>query len=192
MLRIDMDLSVDSIESAIQPLKDYSDDLAQKNQTFIDLLLDVGIRVAEDSISGGTHTMPQRITFYKDYEVPNEQGITGLVVGVGETFFSHWKDANGGVHDDEVFPLAMMEFGSAGLALAAQNAYGGYGGRGTFSSGGASNLLHWFFDTDEVDEEGHPIRKHATAIAPTRPMYNAMQAMMDDIQDCAIKAYGSQ
>ena len=190
MVNIDMDLSVDSIESVIQQLQDYAKSLDEKNRIFVELLLDVGVRVAEDSISGGTHKMPQRITFYKDYELP-EEGITGIIVGVGETFFSHWKDANGNVHDDEVFPLAMMEFGSAGLALAAQSAYGGYGGHGTFSTGGASDLLHWYFDTDEVDEDGHPIRKHATAIAPTRPMYNAMQSMMDDIQSCAIKAYGS-
>lgn len=190
MREISVSLTEEGIENLIKELSKYRRSLTRKNMKFLKLLLDCGIEVAEQSIQNGTHTMPERITFSKEFTNPDTKEVVALLVGVGETFFSNWKDASGIEHHDEVYPLAMMEFGSAGLALPPQNIYGGIGGRGTFSVSGHENDLEWYFDTGEVDEKGKPIRKYATAINPTQPMYNAMIEMQNQIRDCAVQAFG--
>lgn len=187
MKKISGTLSAKSIQKMIEELEAYQDILTYKNKVFVRLLLERGIRVAEESIAGGTHTMPNRISFYREME--EDEGVKGILVGVGETFFSHWYEADGTEHHDEVYPLAMMEFGSAGFAVPPTEAYGGSGGRGTFSVSGHESDYSWWIITG-YDEEGKPIKKLGTAIQPTRPMYNAVIAMQEDIRECAIEAFG--
>ena len=186
-------LSYDGITGLIKELERYAESLDDKNKMFIDLLLDCGIRVAEQKISGGTHSMPERITFYKDYADAEDHGVTGLMVGVGETFFSHWYEEDGTEHNDEVYPLAMMEFGSAGLAVPYTSAYGGFGGKGSFAIKGHENDYSWWIITDYDEDTQQPTaRKLGTAVAPTQPMYNAMLEMQTQIRECARKAFGGE
>ena len=187
-MEIKVNLSRRSIKAAIAKLDRYSKDLEKKNEIFVERLLDLGIQVAEEAVSKGTHDMPKRISFYKDYAVPNEHGITGILVGVGETFLSRWIDSMGDEHSDEVYPLAMMEFGSAGFALPWTNAYGGYGGQGTFSISGNENSVSWY--VTKIDEAGNEVRTRATAIVPTMPMYHAMEEMRGQIIECARESFG--
>lgn len=192
MKNISVELSVDGINSLIKQLKEYSESLDAKNERFVELLLDCGIRVAEQKLADGTHTMPSRISFYKGCEIPDNHTIKGIMVGVGETFFSHWYEVDGTEHYDEVFPLAMMEFGSGGFAVPPTNAFGGYGGQGTFSVSGHENDYEWRIIT-AVDSKGNPTEwKRGTAIKPTQPMYNAMLEMQTQIRDCAIQAFGGE
>lgn len=190
MKTISVDLSSKGIDSLIRQLEGYAKTLDEKNERFLELLLDCGIKVAEQSIATGTHHMPERISFYKELEPTDGHSAKGIMVGVGETFFSRWYDADGGEHNDEVYPLAMMEFGSAGYAVPPTDAYGGHGGKGTFSVSGHENDYSWWIIT-EVDAAGRPVaKKLGTAVQPTYPMYNAMEEMKKQIRDCAIEAFG--
>lgn len=189
MVNLVTDLSQKSLEQLRKQLLQYADSLEWKNRRFIELLLEVGIQVAEQTVSGGSHQMPDRISFYKEFKAEDDGSVTGLLIGVGETFFSTWYEADGTEHHDEVYPLAMMEFGSAALAMEPTLAYGGSGGRGTFSSKGHYTEYSWWIITG-FDENGKPIRKLGTAIEPTRPMYNAVIEMQNQIRNCAIKAFG--
>lgn len=186
MKTIKLTLSDDGIKNAIQELVDYSNSLEEKTRKFVELLQDVGITTADLVLSIGTHTMPSRIRFEKEIESDGSYTL-GVLVGIGETFFSSWIDANGTEHLDEVFPLAMMEFGSAAYALPPQDAYGGSGGQGTFSVMGNDTKASWY--VTRIDD-GEKRKVKATAIRPTRPMYNAMIQMRQQLVECARQAFG--
>lgn len=186
MMTIKFDLSVSGIENAIQQLTEYSNSLEEKTRNFVEMLEDVGITAADLVLSIGTHTMPERIRFEKEIETNGAYTI-GAVVGIGETFPSVWIDAMGNEHVDEVFPLAMMEFGSGAHALPPQEAFGGSGGQGTFAVMGNEVKTEWY--VTRVDN-GVKRRVKATEIRQTRPMYNAMLQMRSQIMECARKAFG--
>ena len=186
MKTIKVSLSVDSLEDAIRELTEYATSLDEKTQRFVDLLQGVGITAAELVLSIGTHTMPDRITFEKTIETDGAYTL-GVIVGIGETFLSDWIDAFGEEHVDEVFPLAMMEFGSGAYALPPQEAFGGSGGQGRFARMGNETKASWY--VTRVDN-GVKHKVFATAIRPTRPMYNAMLQMRSQIMECARKAFG--
>lgn len=177
--------NTDAVTKGIQA---YAKSLKEKTEKFVELLSERGITVAQEAVAKGTHQMPQRIRFEKEITT-DKAYVLGVITGTGDTFISHWMDSDFIEHIDEVFPLAMMEFGSAMYALEPQEAFGGSGGRGTFSVSGNSGKAEWYVT---VMDEGTDIvrRKHATAIFPTRPMYNAMLAMQRDIISCAEKAFG--
>lgn len=187
MKTIKVSLSVGGLQDAIRELAEYATSLDAKTQRFVDLLQDVGITAAELVLTIGTHTMPERITFEKTIETDGAYTL-GVIIGTGETFPSVWIDALGNEHNaDVVFPLAMMEFGSGAYALPKQDAFGGSGGQGSFAVMGNEVKTEWY--VTRVDN-GVKRRVKATAIRPTRPMYNAMLQMRSQIMECARKAFG--
>lgn len=186
-MQIDVELSESGIEKLIKQLEDYKKSIREKNKLFLEKLAERGIEVAESAVSGGTHTMPSRITFRK--EIETEDGIvTAYVIGEGQPFQSDWVDGDGKKWSDMVYPLSMMEFGSAGLALPEQNAFGGHGGQGSFSKRGHADDIDWYVKkgTDESVKA-----THATAIAPTRPMYHAAEKMRSEILDVMREVFTS-
>lgn len=176
---------------AIRELSAYRKSIEEKNQQFVSTLLEHGIVTAREALAGGTHHMPERITFSKNVEVSGQK-ITAYLVGTGEPFESHWVDAHGTDHHDLVCPMSMMEFGSAGLALPPTYDFlpkdGEAGGRGTFSVSGNENKTSWTFyiRTGEKSYE----QKVGTAIAPTRPLYNAIEQMRSEINSVAREVFG--
>jgi len=186
-MQIDVELSESGIEKLIKQLEDYKKSIREKNKLFLEKLAERGIEAAESAVSGGTHTMPSRITFRK--EIETEDGIvTAYVIGEGQPFQSDWVDAFDEEHHDMVYPLSMLEFGSAGLALERQTAFGGEGGRGSFTHMGHDNDIEWY--VKRGDNENNKVR-HATAIAPTRPMYHAAEKMRSEILDVMREVFTS-
>ena len=187
MKTIKVNLFSDGIDDLVKQLNDYAKNLGDKNRKFVELLAEVGIRVAEGVVQNGNSQMASRVSFEK--EIESDGGYTlGMITGIGETFESHWIDKDGEQHDDEVFPLAMLEFGSAARALPPQEAYGGYGGQGTFSYSGNEDKYAWY--VTKVDGSGATKKELGFAIEPTRPMYNAMLEMQEQVEACAKKAFG--
>lgn len=176
-----------NIDKVIQHLGSYSKSLPDKIALLVDALADCGIVTAEISVASGTHQMPNLIRFEKEIKLDKKHTI-GVVVGIGETFPSVWIDAYGDTHSDTVKPLSMMEFGSAAFALPQQEAFGGYGGQGTFSVSGNEDKAVWY--VTKIDEDGNERRVLATAIAPTQPMYKAMQEMRNQIVFHAKRIFG--
>lgn len=180
-------LSYGGLLNISRKLKDYAKSLTEKNEKFISLLMERGIKVAQERADAGTHQMGNYISF--ETEISGEKGTTvGVIVGTGQTFPSQWIDRDKTEHNDVVYPLSMLEFGSAGFALPPQEAFGGSGGQGAFSVAGHETDVWWY--VTKVYPDGRVVRKLATAIAPTRPMYNAMLRMRHDLMECAKIAFG--
>ena len=178
-MQIDVELSESGIEKLIKQLEDYKKSIREKNKLFLEKLAERGIEVAEAETAKGTHKMPGFISFRK--EVETEDGVvTVYVIGEGQPFQSDWVDAFDEEHHDMVYPLSMLEFGSAGLALERQTAFGVEGGRGSFTHMGHDNDIEWY--VKRGDKKNNKVR-HATAIAPTRPMYHAAEKMRSEILD---------
>lgn len=174
------------LEEVARELEEYKNSLKQKNRDFLNKLSDVGIFTAMEAVSSGSHTMPLRVFFYREAEVEGDT-YTVYVVGEGYPFASSWIDSDGASHEDMVYPMSMMEFGSAGYALPPTVAYGGRGGQGTFSQRGNEGFTSWYFKKVEGTEEK---KKHGTAIRPTRPLYNAAIKMQSEIESIARDVFG--
>lgn len=184
MATIDVELSAQGMDKLISELKDYKKSLKSKNRRFIKLLLEKGITVAEEKKADGSHKLPPKISFRK--EIKAEDGaVVALLIGAGEPFSSKWRSKDDNWYDDLVYPLSMLEFGSAGYALESPEETFGAGsvGRGTFSRMGHENDFVWHVERDDG-------RRAATAIRPTRPMYHAALKMQEEVINAAKEAFG--
>lgn len=174
------------MEDLIRQLKEYKDGLEKKNKAFVDALLDKGITVAVEKAGDGTHQMSRYVTFRKEFETEKGKTVVALLVGAGQTFPSMWQGKDGSPHADTVYPLSMLEFGSAGYALVSpEETFGAtWGvGQGAMAQAGHEADVAW-----TVVRDGSYINP-ATAIAPTRPMYHAANKMMEDILKTAQEAF---
>lgn len=182
-------LNKNSLNKLVRQLEEYRDGLDGKMATFIEKLLDVGIKVARFQsidVPGqfGTHQMGRYVTFEKEIEVGNNT-CRGLMLGIGETLFSTWyarEERHGSIN-----AIMALEFGTAALALSVREAFGAVGGQGTNSKYGHENDMEWFL---YKENGGHVERIKATAIRPTRPMYNAALEMSRQIVETAREVFG--
>lgn len=192
--------SVKSIRQIKKELEKYRDSLQGKLETFVNILLEEGISVAYEhsqDIGGafGTHKMGQQgIAFNKEVNTADGK-IYGVLIGTGNDVVGYWYMNNGkGVYtqvSDTINALMVLEFGTAGLALEVQNSFGVVGGQGTKSKCGHENDYAWKIIT-RLDSNGNPVEwKNATAIQPTRPMYQAGLAMCEKVKEAARVAFGS-
>lgn len=184
-----LEINFDNLDTVVRQIRQYRIDVGKKTKAFVEALSEVGIKVARDKTAEGSHQMPKYIRFEKEIVSDRKGYVIGVITGIGDTFPSDWVDVDGIEHIDDVFPLSMLEFGSAAFALPEQDAFGGHGGQGTFSVSGNENKAVWY--VNKIYEDKTRKRIKATAIAPTRPMYNAMIEMQKEIESCAKKAFGS-
>lgn len=184
-----IDIKFDNLDTVVRQIRQYRTDVGKKAKAFVDELSELGIEVARDKTAEGSHQMPKFIRFEKKIISDRKGYVIGVITGIGDTFPSDWVDVEGIEHIDDVYPLSMLEFGSAAFALPPQAAFGGHGGQGTFSVSGNENKSEWY--VNRINEDGTRERRYATAIKPTRPMYNAMIEMQKEIESCARKAFGS-
>lgn len=183
-------LNTKSIDNLIKELTNYKDSFDSKMEEFVNRLIDVGIKTAENvpGISGsfGTHKFENFVWYYKEFE-KSVDGCIGIMVGQGQTFDVTWGK------DDEksgsINALMALEFGTAGKALPRQEKFGVVGGQGTNSYYGHEDDDVWYF-ADGKDENGRLIWKKATAITPTRPMVQASDAMVREIKKIAREVFG--
>lgn len=192
--------SVKSLRQLKKDLEQYRDSLEGKTKTFISILLDEGIRVAQEKAVDeggkyGTHEMVKRghIMFTRDSFMSNGAAC-GIMYGTGGDILGQWyiNDGNGNYTLETGFINSLMaiEFGTAAKALPKQESFDVVGGKGTLAKYGHDNDLGWYIVT-KIDGKGKPIEwKEATAITPTQPMYYAGLAMYEKIKEAAITAFG--
>jgi hypothetical protein len=171
-----------------EKLQKYQKSVDDRLEVFISKLLDVGIQTAnlyKDSsvlAENNTQNLGQYVTFTKEVE-----GNTGKLIGVDIPIQTAWKN-KAGIHTATVYPLLMLEFGSAFFgADPPEEKYGGFGGKGTMSTRDKShwNDLEWWW----IDLEG---RRHKNyAIRPTMPMYEAYKEMIMQVNNVAKEVYGN-
>lgn len=171
-----------SIKKAIKEIQNYRKSLNTKMELFVSRLMDVGIKRAEEVGGRFAH----RVTYEKHLE-PTEYGCHGVLLGIGEEIEREWI-RGGEVMTGSINALWTMEFGTAAYAISDER-FGGKGGAGTASqTGGAhNNDTDWYFYVR--GEDGKLIRKHGTAIQPTRPMHNAMLEMQEQITRIAQEVF---
>lgn len=186
---ISFSLSSAGIKEALRELRSYQKSIAEKNKRFVELLGEIGFEKASEVLATGSHRMPEKITLTKDIDVEGQK-VTMKIIGEGTTFTSVWTDWAGNEHIGTVYPMHMMEFGSAAGAINPSNDFGAtVGGRGTFSEMGHYDHSDWYVNVGTKDE---PHVKHATAIPAVRPLYNAMIEMEKSVQKAAKEAFGGE
>lgn len=190
MRTLKVKLTESGIDSLIHDLEAYRDSLDSKVELFTAKLLELGIARAESvpGISGefGTHKM-ERFVWYSKELNPSKDGCLGVLVGTGRTFNVTWGE--NGEKSGSLNALQAIEFGTAAKALPVQTRFGVTGGRGTNSYYGHSDDSRWYFANGK-DSEGRLIWKKATAITPTRPMAQAANEMISQINRVAKEVFG--
>ena len=148
MRKYKANLSTSSIDGLIKELTAYKDGLQDKTKLFVDALLEKGIVRAEEvkGVGGryGTHKMENYVTFTKRLDV-KKYGCHGVMLGMGKTIHAKWFGIDGDERNGDLSSIAAIEFGTAGLALPAHEAFGVTAGQGTNAKYGHEGDLDWYF-----------------------------------------------
>lgn len=190
-------LSVSSLRQLKKDLEKYKNSLTGKMQVFVEELLKIGIEAAEANVNVGgrygTHNMKNLGHIEFRSEVNTEDGkVYGILFGHGEDVHGEWyeNDGNGSYHlvEDTINAMLAVEFGTAGKALPVQDAFGVTAGQGQKARYHANDDA-WYIIT-ALDKDGKPAEwKPATAITPSRPMYQAGLKMYEGVKKAAEVAF---
>lgn len=196
VLRANM-FSVSSLKQLKKDLEKYKKSLPNKMKIFVDELLKIGIEAAEANVDVGgrygTHKMKDlgHIEFRREVNTADGK-VYGIMFGHGEDVHGEWyeNDGNGAYHlvEDTINSMLAVEFGTAGKALPIQDAFGVTAGQGQKARYHA-NDDEWYIIT-ALDKDGKPAAwKPATAITPSRPMYQAGLKMYEGVKKAAEVAF---
>lgn len=178
-MKIRLRLNTNSINKAIDDLKEYKLSLRRKSEEFVGRLLDEGIKVAYQHV-------PSEYSGYIEFtkEITGGQQVVGVLTGKDtKPFISTWI-VKGGEKSVEVSGILMAEFGSGWLANVMWDVTGV--GQGTFpGQTHAFDTQGWFW----TDTEG--VKHHSRGTNPTYPMYSAEMAMLRNIDSIAREVFGS-
>ena len=174
-------LSVDGINNLISQLNNYKSDLHRRTDLFINRLADYGISIAQMSAKGDSHHFDSMVVFEK-----KKDGNTIYIIGRNadlSQLHTEWYDSKGQYHQNVISPIAMLEFGSAGMAIK--------GFKGSYAVTGTSvNKKVWMYAT-ELDEKGGPTGwEWASAEEPHEPMHKAFLEMQSQIFRVAREVFG--
>lgn len=176
-MNISLSLNSKDVNRVIGELKRYRDSLESKNQIFVERLLDVGIKVAEQYT--GKYT--GYISFEKEVKGKGLCTI-GILKGKDTKPFISWWYHKGGKKVVEVSGILMSEFGSGWLSEVLFDVSGV--GQGTFpgQTHATDDIWHW------TDDKG---THYSRGESPSHPMYNAEMRMLDQIYSIAREVFGS-
>lgn len=196
VLRANM-FSVSSLKQLKKDLEKYKKSLPNKMKIFVDELLKIGIEAAEANVDVGgrygTHKMKDlgHIEFRREVNTADGK-VYGIMFGHGDDVHGEWyeNDGNGAYHlvEDTINSMLAVEFGTAAFALPVQDAFGVTAGQGQKAKFHA-NDSEWYIIT-ALDKDGKPAEwKPATAITPSRPMYQAGLKMYEGVKKAAEVAF---
>lgn len=174
-------LSVKGLRGLIADIEQYKQQYQEKKMIFIERLADFGITVAEASAKGDSHHFDSMVVFEK-----KKDGNTIYIIGRNadlSQLHTEWYDSKGQYHQNVISPIAMLEFGSAGMAIK--------GFKGSYAVTGTSvNKKVWMYAT-ELDEKGEPTGwEWASAEEPHEPMHKAFLEMQSQIFIVAREVFG--
>lgn len=162
---IKVNLNSKSIKEAIKDLDAYEQSIRDKSRRAIDMLIDKGIVVARNRISG---EYAGYISFQKEFK-DELTGVTGTLVCTDTKIMRQWK--TGGYL---VSPMLLQEFGSGWLASNPENFPGV--GQGTMpGQKHAFDTNGWWWE----DENGN--KHHSYGENPTHFLHNAYLQMVNDV-----------
>ncbi len=175
--RYKSDLSVSGIDKLIGVLEEYQDDLNSKCQLFCEKLAEKGIETAELQLAGSGYSPYIVFTIETD---PTETGCKALMVATQTGYITSMWQTKDGIMTADVSPLLMAEFGSGQYADDEH--------RGTFPSPTAQEHAenppwHW----KGMDDKWHS----SYGVKPSRPMYEASQEMIREIDTTIREVFGN-
>lgn len=175
--RYRVNLSVESIDTLINELDKYQDDLNRKCQMFCERLAEKGIYAAKAYLVGSKYGSYITFTIETD---PVTTGGKALMVATQTGYITSMWQTKEGIQTADVSPLLMAEFGSGQYADAKH--------RGTFPSPTAREHAenppwHW----KGMDDKWHS----SYGIKPLRPMFEASQEMIREINATVKEVFGN-
>lgn len=178
MKRINISLTTPgSLNSAIEYLKQYKEEISNKTKLFMEELLESGKSAA--IINSGDY---KGFIVYKTEISKTKNGYDGMLIATdGKKIERQWY-RDGRLVSSEVSPLLMAEFGSGWLSEVLFNVSGV--GQGTFPGQiHAFDEKGWYWTT----EDG--VKHYSRGEKPTHPMHNAMNEMIQDVERIAVEVF---
>lgn len=172
---IKIGLSSHSINTAIEELMAYKNEIVEKCRIVVARLAEHGIEVAKEHLSDGYGNY---ITFSVETNDSEIDGCTAFMLATQTgTIVAQWQLKDGSIKTAEVSPLLMAEWGSGQHAIE--------GHRGTFP-----NQTHAFENSwswKDLNDQWHT----SSGIIPTQPMFNAAQEMITRINEVMNEVFGN-
>ncbi len=182
MKTITYELSEQSIDQAIQEIKEFQADLKRKYEKFVEELMNEGITVAQRAVRGSEYG--DYITFEKQFKNPKSGIIAIMLMKPTGIVQSEWLQKDGSTKVANVSPTLMVEFGSGRYA---QNPKAVPGvGRGTFPGQTHADEPGWWYAT------GTPENKtwhYSSGVMPDQPMFKAANEMRYAIRKVAQRCF---
>lgn len=188
------ELSLDPAElrKTADELRAYADEFSVKVKAFMEACADHGIMIAqmhEGDFSG-------YIVYSKEFEIENRDYTVYIAANATEILKTWYTSATGDkTKSASINPLLMAEFGSGFKALK-EIPKGVNAGQGTLNTYGHANQASgWSWWTDDAsDQEGATMIKskggrwlfHSTGTPPSRPLHNAAQSLIRDVEGIAL------
>lgn len=176
------ELSVKGIQSIIDQLREYKQELNDKTELFCRKLAEAGLVVAQAKV--GESTLGKYVSVRLDVS-PSKAGCRALLIATGQTKTSEWQAKDGGVKTAEISCLAMVEFGSGVSKNPVVNPKASdFGmGPGTFpkQTHAGDNVWYW------MDLNG--IWHSSSGIKATMPMYSASVEIREKIISLAKEVF---
>ena len=167
-------LSSKGIQSIIDQLQDYKQDLHQKSQLLCQRLAGAGLSVAQTAVSESP--LGKTITLRMDME-PSKIRCKAMLIATGKT-----KSNDYGT----VSTLLLVEFGAGAFYNPSDNPKAGEMGYGVGSFPGQIHAFEdgWYYWGE--DEKWH----YTHGIKATMPMYNASVAIREQIAAICKEVFG--
>lgn len=181
MKKLKCDLSTASINAIVNELVSYNNSLPSKCRQFVDLLTDVGIKVAYQNVGQYRNYLMFSKTINSE-----STGCTAILIGQNVSrFISEWLVKNEQGQEEikraEVSPILMAEFGSG---FRSQNAHNSTNWQGTFP--GQTHAFEGSWSWKDLNGIWH----YSTGESPTMPIYKAHLSMYSDIRRIARQVFG--
>lgn len=169
------ELSVKGIQSIIDQLREYKQELNDKTELFCRKLAEAGLVVAESRIAESP--LGKTVSVRIDME-PSKGGCKAILIAKGQKKTNDYGTAS---------TLLFVEFGAGIHYNANANPKAGEMGYGVGTFPGQIHAFEdgWYYWGE--DEKWH----YTHGVKATMPMYNASVAIREKIYECAKEAFGN-
>lgn len=195
MKTFNLSLDTNQLYKTANEIREYAREFAEKVKAFTEACADHGIMIAQ--MHEGDFT--GYIAYSKRFEIEDNEYTVYIAASSSEILKTWYTSATGdNTKSASINPLLMAEFGSGFKALS-EIPSGVTAGQGTLNTYGHANQPYgWSWWTDDAsDQEGATMIKskggrwlfHSTGTPPSRPLHNAAQSLINDVEGIALSIF---
>lgn len=195
MRTFEISLDPNKLHTVADELREYAREFEAKVMAFTEACADHGIMIAqmhEGDFSG-------YIVYSKRFETGDNEYTVYIAASSSDILKTWYTSATGDkTKSASINPLLMAEFGSGFKALK-EIPKGVTAGQGTLNTYGHANQEYgWTWWTEDAsDQEGASMIKskggrwlfHSTGTPPSRPLHNAAQSLINDVEGIALSIF---